>query len=94
VLEAGNGHEALKICEQTSGPLHLVLADVMLPNMTAFELASRVASIRSDPKVLFMSSFSSYALKHHGAVGEDTPLLQKPFTAQMLAERVRETLGS
>jgi two-component system cell cycle sensor histidine kinase/response regulator CckA len=94
VLEARNGAEAINICEQTSENIHLIVSDVMLPNMTGFELASRLSSIRGGLKLLFTSSFSPYALKHHGAVREDTPLLQKPFTVPTLASRVRETLDT
>lgn len=92
VLEARNGVEAIGICERTSENIDLVVSDVMLPNMTALELAGRLSGVRSGLKVLFTCAFSPYALKHHGAVQEDTPLLQKPFTAAALAASVREAL--
>jgi CheY-like chemotaxis protein len=92
VLKATTGQEALQVCEQYLNEIDLVLSDVMLPGMTGLELSSRLNSLQSGLKILFTSSYSPYALKHHGAIEANTPLLQKPFTLGALAAGVRETL--
>ena len=92
VLPAASGQEALQICEDNAHEIDLVLTDVMLPSMTGLDLAKRLTTLQCGLKVLFTSSYSPYALKHHGAIEADTPLLQKPFTLRALAAGVRETL--
>lgn len=92
VLQAASGQEALQICEQHVHEIDLVLTDVMLPSMTGLDLANRLTNLQRGLKVLFTSSYSPYALKHHGAIEASTPLLQKPFTLGALAAGVRETL--
>lgn len=93
VLEASSGNEALKICEQQREEVHLVIGDVMMPNMTAAELRSRLAAVRPEVRVLFVSTFSEYALRSHGALDPSLPVLQRPFSTEALARAVRETLG-
>ena len=92
VLPAASGQEALQICEDNAHEIDLVLTDVMLPSMTGLDLAKRLTTLQCGLKVLFTSSYSPYALKHHGAIEADTLLLQKPFTLRALAAGVRETL--
>lgn len=92
VLQAASGQEGLQICEQNANEIDLVLTDVMLPSMTGRELANRLAHLQSGLKVLFTSNYSPYALKHHGAIEANTPLLQKPFTLAALAAGVRAIL--
>ena len=92
IFQAASGQEALQICEHNPGQFDLVLTDVMLPSMTGLDLANQLARMQVGLKVLFTSTYSPYALKHHGAIEADTPLLQKPFTLEALAAGVRNIL--
>lgn len=92
VLQAEDGEEALRTFEAHDGPIHLLLTDVVMPQMRGPELAERLQRIQPDLKVIFMSGYNEEALpeKQLGALGP--LLLQKPFSPQTLAFKVREIL--
>ena len=92
VLEARNGAEGLLLGERHQGPLDLLLTDVVMPRMSGRELAERMASLRPDLSVMYMSGYTDDAVIRHGVLGADTAFLQKPFTPAALVQRVRETL--
>ncbi|MBI4867509.1 MAG: response regulator [Candidatus Wallbacteria bacterium] len=92
VLEARHGGEALLLCERHSGHLHLLLTDVIMPGMSGPELARRLTALRPAMKVLFMSGYTDDALLAHGAAGDSIDLLNKPYTAAGLLEKVRKVL--
>jgi two-component system, cell cycle sensor histidine kinase and response regulator CckA len=92
VVEAGDGLEALEICQRHEGRIDLMLSDVVMPQMGGRELAQRLATIRPEMKVLYMSGYTSNAIVHHGILDPGTALLQKPFTPDSLARKVREVL--
>ncbi|MBM3335701.1 response regulator, partial [Candidatus Sumerlaeota bacterium] len=95
VLEAANGEEALRIVRQKpAGTIHLLLSDVIMPQMSGKDLAERVKKARSDIKVLFVSGYTDTALRRKGVPQSDAVLLQKPFTSSALARKVREALDS
>jgi PAS domain S-box-containing protein len=94
VLEASNAGSALLICERHRGPIHLLLSDVIMPEMNGRELGHRLNELRPDMKVLYMSGYAADAIAHHGVVEADVPLLQKPFTPTALASKVREILDA
>jgi PAS domain S-box-containing protein len=94
VLEARSGAEALLQCQNHAGAIHLVLTDVVMPQMSGRELADRIAAIRPEIKPLFMSGYTGNAVVQHGALDPQAPFLQKPFTTASLAAKVREALGS
>ncbi|MBI5366092.1 MAG: response regulator [Planctomycetes bacterium] len=92
VLLAAEGDEAVRLLTATAEPVHLLLTDVVLPNVNGIELARRCAALRPETRVLFMSGYTE-----HPALGADArdprmPFLQKPFSPSQLAAKVRELL--
>jgi nitrogen-specific signal transduction histidine kinase/ActR/RegA family two-component response regulator len=92
VVSAANGGEALELCELNSDDIDLLLADVVMPQMSGRELADRVSGLWPNLKILYMSGYSDNALVHHGVLEPGTRLLAKPFTAEDLRRKVREVL--
>jgi PAS domain S-box-containing protein len=92
VLAARHGGDALLLCERHPDPIHLLLTDVVMPQMSGRELAERLASLRPDMRVLFMSGYTADELDNHGGPELPGPLLQKPFNPMVLAHKVRELL--
>jgi DNA-binding NtrC family response regulator len=75
-----------------SGPIHLLMTDVVMPGISGRELAQRALQIRADIKVLYMSGYTDQAVVCHGILETDAVLLQKPFTLGTLAAKLREIL--
>jgi len=92
VLEAGNAREALVLAQNLSVPIHLVVTDVVMPDATGPSLVERLRASRPGLPVLYMSGYTDDAIVHHGVLSEGTPFLQKPFTPNGLAQKVREVL--
>jgi len=92
VLEARRGDEGLEIGERTTEPIHLLVTDVIMPQMGGAELARRLASAHPETRVLFMSGYTDGALSHDEVFPEDAAFLQKPFTPDVIARKVREVL--
>ena len=92
VLAAANGGEALLICEQHRTPIHLVLTDVVMPQMSGRALVDRLATVRPGIKVLFMSGYTDDAIVHHGVLEPGTQFIGKPFTQQALLSKLRQVL--
>jgi PAS domain S-box-containing protein len=92
VLEAEEGQQALDLCRAFDGPIHLLLTDVIMPGMSGRELRTRLAEVCPDTKVLFMSGYTDDAIVRHGIHESDMPFLQKPFSPDALAQKVRELL--
>jgi PAS domain S-box-containing protein len=92
VLEACGGEEALQVCGQHKGPIHLILTDVVMSGMSGRELAERLAVSHPESKVVYMSGYTDDSVVRHGVLDAGTILLQKPFTPDALAHKVRETL--
>ena len=93
VLEARHGDEALAICERHSEAIHLMLTDVVMPGMNGRELAERLARLRPQTKVLYMSGYTDNAIILDGVLNGRAVFLQKPFTPDALARKVREVLS-
>ena len=93
VLEAANGEEALRLAQENTGEkIHLLLTDVVLPQMGGKELADQLKIFRPDIKVLYTSGYTDNAIVHHGVLNSGTHFLQKPFSLKTLSQKVREVL--
>jgi PAS domain S-box-containing protein len=94
VLEARNGAEALELGRQFTSPIHLLVTDVVMPKMSGRELAERLVTIHRETRVLYMSGYTDGAIGQHGVLDPHTELLQKPFTFEALAQKVRKVLDA
>jgi len=92
VLEAHHGAEALELSNRHAGPIHLLVTDVVMPQMSGRELAQRLSTLRPDLKVLYMSGYTDDAIVRHGVLASGIAFLSKPFTPDALALKVRELL--
>jgi nitrogen-specific signal transduction histidine kinase/CheY-like chemotaxis protein len=92
VLEASGWQSALGLADSHGGPIHLLLTDVVMPEMGGPEVASRLSALRPAIKVLYMSGYTNYAVFHRGLLDAGIAFLQKPFSPDELARRVRELL--
>ena len=94
VLDARDGAEAIEISGRHGGRIHLMVTDVVMPQMSGRELAQHMAGTRPDMRVLFMSGYTDNAIVRHGVLDPGTAFLSKPFTPDALAAKVREVLDA
>ena len=94
VLEAVDGEDALRASREYVGRIDLMITDVVMPRMGGPRLAERLAQERGEMKVLFVSGYAESTVLKHGKVGVTTRFLQKPFSLNDLARKVREVLQS
>ncbi len=94
VLEARNGVEALAVARQHKGPIHVLVSDVVLPQLAGPPLAKQLLPLFPEMKVLFISGYPDEAVVRHGVLREEGNFLQKPFSPVGLAHKVREVLDS
>jgi YesN/AraC family two-component response regulator len=84
---------ALEVAAGFKGPIHLLLTDVVMPDLSGRDLAQRLQAARPEMKVVFMSGYTDDAVVRHGILEEGIAYLQKPFTPASLARKVRGVLG-
>jgi PAS domain S-box-containing protein len=92
VLTARHGRDALLLAERYERPIHLLVTDVVMPEMGGGELADRLTARRPDLKVLYISGYSNDEVLRRGVHDTGTRFLHKPFTSEGLVERVREAV--
>jgi len=93
VVAARNGHEALEILEQHEGVVHLLVTDMIMPEMRGPDLAERVLKSHPEAKVLFLSGYTDPAFLEHPLLKQGAPFLQKPFAADTLVRKVSDVLN-
>jgi CheY-like chemotaxis protein len=94
VLDTQSGADAIEIAGSRPAPIHLLLTDVVMPQISGPELANAVRARRPGIKVVYMSGYSDEAIAPHGVLDPGTVLLSKPFTAHALAQKVAEALAA
>jgi two-component system cell cycle sensor histidine kinase/response regulator CckA len=93
ILEAANGREAISLFENHPDPIHLLITDVVMPGMHGRDLADRLTYLRPGLKVLFMSGYTDRVIVREQFLDEKT-FIQKPFSPQRLASKIRGDTGS
>ncbi len=94
VLDAAGPKEAIALCERHPGDIHLLLTDVVMPDMNGKDLHDRIRAARPTVKTLFMSGYSADAIANRGVLDQRTHFIGKPFNAEELCRKVRETLDA
>jgi DNA-binding response OmpR family regulator len=92
VLEASGGAEAIRVADQYTGAIHLLVTDVVMPGMGGRAVAEELRARRPEMKLLYMSGYTDDAVVRHGIVEATDAFLQKPFTPLGLARKVRAVL--
>ncbi|MBI1328796.1 MAG: response regulator [Alphaproteobacteria bacterium] len=94
VLEASGGEEALEIVKKSGAPIHLLITDVVMPNMDGPTLVRHVKRLRPEMAVIFMSGYAEEAFRRNDEKAEDLHFLPKPFGLKQLAAKVKDVLAS
>ena len=94
VLVADDGFDALRASEGHDKPIHLLLTDVVMPGLSGRRLADRLAAQRPGIRVLYMSGYTEHAIQHHGVLDQGRDFIEKPFTPDQLARKVRRALDA
>jgi two-component system, cell cycle sensor histidine kinase and response regulator CckA len=92
VLEAKDGEEALAVAHRHQGEIHLLITDVVMPNMGGAKVAEQLTAARPNMRVLFVSGYAESTVVQQKAIDVAKNFLQKPFGLKTLARKVREVL--
>ena len=92
VLVAGHGRDALAAAREHQGPIHVILSDVVMPGMSGPEVVRQLSPVHPEARAIFMSGYTDHAGLRDSRLRESSSFLQKPFTPEALARRVREVL--
>ncbi len=93
VLASPTPNLAIRISKEYSDEIHLLITDVVMPEMTGWDLSKKLTSLYPGLKCLFMSGYMENVIAHHGVLDEGVNFIQKPFSRQALATKVREILN-
>jgi len=94
VLEAANGEDALRVSREYRGAIHMMISDVVMPDMSGPILGRQLSAARPEMKILFISGYAENTVLRHGEIDLSTCFLQKPFTLGTLAQKTRKILDS
>jgi CheY-like chemotaxis protein len=94
VLEAFDAVEAIRVAGRHRGPIDLIVTDVVMPHMGGPKLVENLGQLRPELKVLYMSGYTDQEDVARGVSADDAGFLQKPFTPDALAQKVREILDA
>jgi two-component system cell cycle sensor histidine kinase/response regulator CckA len=94
VLEASGGEEALELVRRHEGAIHLLITDVVMPNMDGPTLVRALKRMRPDMSVIFMSGYAEEAFRRHDENAAELHFLAKPFGLKQLAAKVKDVLSS
>jgi CheY-like chemotaxis protein len=92
VMAAATPGEAIRLAREHAGEIHLLMTDVVMPEMNGRDLAKNLLSLYPNLKCLFMSGYTADVIAHHGVLDEGVQFIQKPFSVQTLAVKIREVL--
>lgn len=92
VIPASGPSQAIELCESHAGAIDMLMTDVVMPGMSGKELAETLLDSHSDLKVLFTSGYTDNVIAHHGVLDEGIQFINKPFSKQMLSEKIRSVL--
>jgi CheY-like chemotaxis protein len=93
-IQAAHGGEALEICRTFPEPIHLILTDMIMPQMSGKQFVEKLQKMSRNFKVLFVSGYSGDDTVDGKIVGVDMPFIQKPFTREALGRKIRELIDS
>jgi response regulator RpfG family c-di-GMP phosphodiesterase len=94
VLAAGSPGEAIRLAREHAGEIHLLITDVIMPEMNGRELAQSLLSHYPQLKHMFISGYTDDIIAHHGILDEGVHFVQKPFSVKDLTAKVREVLDT
>jgi DNA-binding NtrC family response regulator len=92
VLEAKDGMEALEAAKKCTEPIHLVVTDVVMPNMSGGQLANELAQWRPETSFIFVSGYAGQTVLNHKVIDLETNFVQKPYTLKQLSGKIRAAL--
>ena len=93
VLSAVSGEKALQRAKDFQGPIHLLLTDVVMPEMSGPELANHMSSLRPGVKIIFTSGYTDDAMARQGILDQNVAFIQKPYRPKALAKKIRQVLN-
>jgi CheY-like chemotaxis protein len=94
VLDAGSGSEAVELSAKFDGDIHLLVTDVVMPGMSGRQLAEEIQLHRPRTRILYLSGYTDNTISYHGVLQEGVAFMQKPFSQESLASKVREVLDA
>jgi two-component system, cell cycle sensor histidine kinase and response regulator CckA len=93
VLEAKDGQDALSVANKYESPIHIVVTDVVMPNLSGGQMAKELCRLRPHARLLFVSGYAGKTVLDHNVFDLETNFLQKPYTLRQLSTKIRAALG-